>query len=727
MTNLKILRATDIFVDSNLNVTGTNLIKSNLNVSGAGRISNNIEILNNTTLKDNLNVTGQFNIKTNLNVSGLTTLNNNLTVSGASTVHSNLNLIGSAIVGSKIQADGDVTINNTLTNFKESTIGGNLDIIDGNLQISGTMNTDGNLEINSDLSVSSAVTNSYGLLNVSGNTVLNSGLDITGNLNITSNLNIGRNFTFNTGEINNLTIVKSKLEVTGNITSSNLTVRGNCLANNTITVDSDLTVNDFLNTLSTETVELNSINVNVDVDILNSASISKKSINNGLFTVNNNFISDIPMNITNNGVFNDTLTILGNRNIIGNSLLNVSGAINLNNDITAQNMTIYSNLNVTGNVTSSSNLEIQSQVTGNNNLNVTGNVTINNNLNITGNTTLSKNLNVSGNLIVGNDMFGLENVITNSSYEVDIGDNSFTMNSNTINTEGQSNYIVSIEKSTAGPYTINNIIYDGNNTNLIIPDETDLSLQTHNELYTVNTGRFVYIKGNNADNKNIDGIYLINNSVTFQSGNPKTISEPEESPRYIYLENNLSTFNNISEVEGIFKSGNEITKLDNTPLELNQINSEYNLSIYFVRLNILKINNMGKVKTMSGDSILSTSINSNVVIPFTINDFIGVNRIKNTFETIELTDTNNTFTLRRKITEISDSVIQDVDITKNQILLPYTDDILNGSQFKIINSSNNIINVGLVSDSIDNTNGPILVHSNFHITLTKANNSWWIL
>ena len=419
-------------------------------LSYADLITGNANVSGNLTAV-NVSLTG--NVITPLNVTGNVTANN---IAAIGTISATGNISANYYFGNGSQLTGIITQVSNISNGNSSanigTPAGNMIVTIANTLVSTFYNN--GVNFTGDISVTgNAAAGNVTIANaLNGNTVSLSGnvtsaLNVTGNIaanNIvaTTNISAAGNITSNAA-LNGNTLslsgnVTSALNVTGNVTANNVTVI-NALNGNTVSLSgnvvSALNVNGNIQTANYF------IGDGSFISNINGANVSTTKINNGnsyanIATVNANLVVAIGANSNVVATFYDTgVNFAGpvsvNGNVTTNAAVNaanlslsgnVTSALNVTGNVTANNVTVITNISAAGNITSNaalngntlslsgnvtSALNVTDNVTANNisatnNISAAGNITSNaalngNTLSLSGNVTSA--LNLSGNLV----------------------------------------------------------------------------------------------------------------------------------------------------------------------------------------------------------------------------------------------------------------------------------------------------------------------------------------
>jgi NDP-sugar pyrophosphorylase family protein len=393
----------------------------------------------NTLLNNNITCGGNFYVSNNSFFNNNVTVNSTLNVSGYSifygnnTITSNLNIIGNATcVNTSINSTLDVFGNSNVINnlyVNNDTIINNLVSINSNLNVSGNTFIYGNTIVNNINGLNNNPLNinapTINIGNVNSHVTINGTVTYiaTTNLQIIDKiilLNVNQN-TLTANDIGNY----AGINILG--TSGNGYLRTTVDASRyelqpplgaygyVLTVDNNNNLNISNNSLLNNNVTISSnLNVSGNSYIINNTTIlsNLNIINNAIF---NNLSSNSILNVLGNSTFINNITINSLLTVSGNTIINNNVTINSSlivsgNTIINNNTTINSNLNVSGNTIINNNTTIMSTLTVSNNILFNNNLTINSSLNVNGNTifnntvSINSSLNVSGNCFINNNI-----------------------------------------------------------------------------------------------------------------------------------------------------------------------------------------------------------------------------------------------------------------------------------------------------------------------------------
>ena len=406
-------------LSSTLNVVKAATLKSTLNVSKAAAVSSTLDVAKATTLKSTLKVSKAATLSSTLAVTGASTMgstlkvNDTLTVSKASTLKSTLNVSKAATLSSTLAVTGASTmgstlkVNDTLTVSKASTLSSTLDVVKA-ATLKSTLNVSKAAALSSTLEVTGASTMGSTLkvndtLTVSGDTSLNGELYVNNTITVSGNILPMTHLTHDIGSAQ-----KSFRDIyMSNGTMYNVDSDGNTNSMSTDQGIITVTYTDTVNSITTEHVQIGSVN--------------NKTGMGGLASTDASFTLDIQGNlrVTQDVSLNSTLHV-GGASTMGSTLkvndtLTVSKASTLSSTLAVTGAsTLSSTLNVAGESTMSTLTVTNASVSSM--LEVTGDVSINSlsaNHKITA-TDLSINNDVviHNNVLIGNSALSNNEVLT---------------------------------------------------------------------------------------------------------------------------------------------------------------------------------------------------------------------------------------------------------------------------------------------------------------------------
>lgn len=706
MTTLRIVRAKNIYGSKNLEINNTCLTEGLLYANSSLYGQNNLDVTGNCSINGNLNVSGSSVLNSDLIVDSLTNIN------GTATINKQLNITTSLTIDSNLSISSDLIVNGpfTMTNDNIGVNGNKLDI-SGNVSVKD-LNVRDNTVIDSNL-------------NVSGSSTFNDTLNITGNTTIDGTLTVAKKTSI-IGQTNFLknTIFNDNVTVGGNATlGGNLTVSGNNFIGGNLIIASDLTIGSDLNIVSgvlnignnltingeftTNGVNQISNNLNVnyfkssDCNFNSTLNVSGLTNINGIVTLNStdpthNLQIDNDLNVSGAVVLNNNLNVSGNLNLNNNLQLNTA---NLNDvivkDFEDSNSNFSSSLLVSGGITIDNTLQVNS------NLNVTGDLNITGNTNIAGKVEIKENMTINGNFKIGNDMIFDSNLlvkgamITENSKEVFFGDQKLILDGT--NTQTPYTGFCVINKSSFHNIGLTSI--SSNNIVFTYLDNNPFDINSYNSLNLpiIHLNTTEDYQGNS-----FNGLYIVNN-IQNTGNNEITVT-------IVTSVDELTLFSD--EEKEICKNIFRFNVLD------NYSGSEISNSIIsFVTIHILKLNN---------GNIESKQIENAVNIQGYWED-LYVSSPQGTYETIIADDGVQQYSVAKKYT----NVITSFTSGKTVGLPLYNNGYDNGSTIRIINTTDEEIQVGVNGTKIDDSTEPLFLKRKSHITLTNIINNnvneWFII
>jgi cytoskeletal protein CcmA (bactofilin family) len=404
------------------NTIATTLTNSDLELGTSG--TGNVVINNNATFQQDFTVNGatdldDTNITGNVVQIGNTTQTGNLTLLGEfsngniliednfiTTTESNSDLeLRAAGTGEILIPDNDVRITNNLFVNGDATLGDTT--LTGNVSITGDITQTGTYGIGGDVNV-------QGILTVDGAAQFEEILIDDNFITTTSsnaNLELRANGTGNILVPNNNVVIDNNLQVTGTVTSGDITSTG------TVTADTfstgDILIDDNYITTTTSNLELRAAGTGEVTVPSNNVTIEQNLTVNGDTNLEDTIINGT---VTHVGDTNQT----GNYNLTGN--LTVSGAVNITSAMQFENIKIAGNVVET--TLSNSDLELKANGTGeiiipDNNVVVTNDLTVENTLsvnNISATGTITANNFTTGDILIDDNYI----TTTNSNSDLEL-------------------------------------------------------------------------------------------------------------------------------------------------------------------------------------------------------------------------------------------------------------------------------------------------------------------
>ena len=404
------------------NTIQTTLSNSDLELGTSG--TGNVVINNNATFQQNLTVNGvtdlnDTNITGNVVQTGNTTQTGNLTLLGEftngniliednfiSTTESNSDLeLRASGTGEILIPDNDVRITNNLFVNGDATLGdttltGNVSIT-GDITQTGTYGIGGDVNVQGNLTVSQTAQFEEILIDDNFITTTSSNADLELRANGTGDVLVP----------NNNVVIDNNLQVTGTVTSGDITSTGSITADTFNTGDILIDDNFITTTASNSNLELRAAGTGEVVVPSNNVTIEQN------FTVNGDTdLEDTTVNGTITHVGNTTHT--GDYNLTGN--LTVSGAVNITSAMQFENIKIAGNVLET--TLSNSDLELRANGTGeiivpDNDVVVTNDLTVEKTLNV-------NNISAAGTITANNfstgDILIDDNYITTTNTNSDL-------------------------------------------------------------------------------------------------------------------------------------------------------------------------------------------------------------------------------------------------------------------------------------------------------------------
>jgi hypothetical protein len=378
-------------------------------------------------------------------------------------------LTGNLIVEKEATIQGKIT-SETLAKFNDVEVFGAFACNDATIEeltvvdkIAGSLKVDGNITTTGDIKGNQLKAISLELENAPtfNQATVNVCLDVNGDIDVTENVTVEGNIIgkqtltiLGNSDLNNLTTTGSTtlntLIVNNSSTFSDFTALGTANLN-TLNVTSGLIINNISSTgfAQLNDLEANNLSVNLNTT-LNNLTVNNDSTLKGDVTANNNLnvlntTSSKNLTITSDSNLNNLTTTgsttLNNLTVNNNSTLNtltVNNGSTLKGDVTANN-----NLNVL-NTTSSKSLTISSD-SNLNNLTTTGNTTLNN-LTVNNGSTLKD-------LTVNNDSTLKGDVTANNNLNVL---NTTSSKNLTITSDSNLNNLITTGSTTLNNLTVNN-------------------------------------------------------------------------------------------------------------------------------------------------------------------------------------------------------------------------------------------------------------------------------
>ena len=568
------------FESDDIQITGntveTTLSNSDLELGTSG--TGNVVINNNTILEQNLTVNGSTSVD-DLTIDGTviqtgnTTQTGNFTLLGEftngnilvednfiATTESNSDLeLRASGTGEILVPDNDVRITNNLFVNGDATLGdttltGNVSIT-GDIVQSGTYGVSGNVSVGQNFTVTQTAQFEEILIDDNFITTTSSNADLELRANGTGDVLVP----------NNNVVINNNLQVTGTITSGDITSTGTVTADTFSTGDINIDDNFITTTASNSNLELRASGTGQVVVPSNDVTIEQNLTVNGDTDLDDTTINGT---ITHTGNTNQT----GDFNLTGN--LTVSGAIDVTSAMQFENIRIAGNVLET--TLSNSDLELRANGTGeilipNNNVTITNDLTVDQTVNV-------RNISASGTITANNfttgDILIDDNFITTTNSNSDLE----------LKTAGTGNVVVDdFEIFDSTITSVNDFVIDPGSEHVIIDSTGALKIPvgtTGTRPGTPTAGQIRYnstlqrYEGYNGTNwiilqgvEDLDGDTKITAELT-EGANDNTIRFYSAGSLIADLDANRFNVNKIT-VDNITVDNNEISSSTDTNLLLN--------------------------------------------------------------------------------------------------------------------------------------------------------------
>lgn len=363
----------DVRVGNNLNI-GANLDVIGKFTSGSTEINGNCTIFGDeytyghATYGGNLTINGEISCRGNIKVGGNATTNGSLTVQKNVTIKNDVIIRGNNHVHGNVVFHGDAEFEGTVK------FAGGFEVLD-----SATINND--MNINGDLSVfeNMNVNNSCfvgGEAHILGMLTVDSNAKIMGDVNIEGNLTVDNETTFNTR-----VTINGDSVIYGNLSCDDVSV-SQLIVNDTFESYNDTIIYGFTTATSLKVTESLIINDTLYANIVNSDEITSKGVCrfDDTITVNGNLT-------TNDMTINNAFFVLGNSTF--ERSLTVDGTLTAINDVDCQGR-----LDVSGLATFKSDVSIDRALTVRGDAFFLGTSVVRGNMDVNGTIVISNILNV---------------------------------------------------------------------------------------------------------------------------------------------------------------------------------------------------------------------------------------------------------------------------------------------------------------------------------------------